>query len=66
MQFKVRDKDTNEEYNVYSVQMAMTQGALGQPVPAVMFLIFNYKDKCWELAEATRFVPCEDTKSAIL
>lgn len=66
MQFKIRDKDTNEEYGVYSVQMAMTQSALGQPTPVVMFLIFNHKDKCWELAEASRFVPCEETKSAIL
>lgn len=52
--FRKKDKKT---YDVYSVQMIVATNALGQPAPAVVFLIYNEEKDRWELVEADEFHP---------
>lgn len=70
MLFKVVRKKTGETCDVYSVQMILGHGTLGQSVPVIVFLTYNNKENRWELIEADEFVPqdvkIEPTKSPIL
>ena len=55
--FEVTRVKDGAKVTVYSVQMVIAQGALGQAAPIPVFLVYNEDRESWELNPANEFLP---------